>query len=266
MSKFELSAQGDEVAFLRERGETIARQGSRPELRSASVQWLEQAGPRYGYNFDWFGRPIIQLPQDIVAMQEIVFATKPDLIIETGIARGGSLIFSASMLALIDYCDAISSNDPAIAFDNRRKVLGIDNDIRPHNRAAVEAHPLFGRIEMIEGDSTCARVIDLVRSHVARAESVMVCLDSNHTHDHVFNELMAYASFVTKGNYCVVFDTIIEDLSPELIGERPWGKGNSPKSAVHEFLKTTSAFEIDRSIDAKLLLTVATDGYLRRIA
>jgi cephalosporin hydroxylase len=211
----------------------------------------------YSYNFSWMGRPIIQYPQDIVAMQEIIWRVQPDLIIETGIAHGGSLIFSASMLELNAACGG-----PADA-----QVLGIDIDIRAHNRKAIEAHPMVKRISMIEGSSIAPDVVEKVRDIAAKKRSVLVCLDSNHTHAHVLEELRAYAPMVTLGSYCVVFDTIVEDLPEELFPDRPWGPGDNPKTAVHEFLKThSSAFEIDHVIDDKLLVSVAPHGYLKRLA
>ena len=208
---------------------------------------------KYSYNFSWLSRPIIQYPQDIVAMQELIWSTQPELIIETGIAHGGSLVFSAAMLELNAACGG-----PPDA-----KVLGIDIDIRPHNRAAIEAHPLSKRISMIQGSSIATEIIQQVRSAAAGKRSVLVCLDSNHTHDHVLAELRAYAPLVTKSSYCVVFDTIIEDLPATSIVDRPWKKGNSPKTAVHAYLQESDRFEIDRTVENKLLITVAPDGYLK---
>jgi cephalosporin hydroxylase len=214
-----------------------------------------QAG--YSYNFSWMGRPIIQYPQDIVAMQEIIWRVQPDLIIETGIAHGGSLIFSAAMVELNAACGG-----PADA-----RVLGIDIDIRAHNREAIEAHPMIKRISMIEGSSIAPDVIEKVRAVASGKRSVLVCLDSNHTHAHVLDELRAYAPMVSVGSYCVVFDTVVEDLPESMFPDRPWGPGDNPKTAVHEFLKTHAAsFEIDRAVDNKLLVSVAPDGYLKRVA
>ncbi|MCG3772345.1 MAG: Rhamnosyl O-methyltransferase [Nitrosomonadaceae bacterium] len=221
---------------------------------------------KYSYHFEWQGRPIIQYPQDIVAMQELIWQIKPDLIIETGIAHGGSLIFSASMLAQLDMCDAIEAGqklDPKIS---RRKVVGIDIDIRAHNRTAIEAHPMASRIQMIQGSSIAPEIIEQVRAVAANYSRVLVYLDSNHTHDHVLAELQAYAPLTSKDSYCVVFDTIVEDMPKEMFPDRPWGPGNNPKTAVWEYLKSHPEFEIDKSIQHKLLITVAPDGYLKRIA
>ena len=209
----------------------------------------------YTYNYSWLGRPIIQYPQDILAMQELIWSIQPDLIIETGIAHGGSLIFSASMLELNAACGG-----PIDA-----KVLGVDIDIRAHNREAIEAHPMFRRISMIQGSSIAPEIIEQVKVAAAGKQRVLVCLDSNHTHDHVLAELRAYAPLTSVGSYCVVFDTLIEDMPAEMFHDRPWGPGNNPKTAVWEHLKTHPEFEIDKQIDHKLLISVAPDGYLRRI-
>ncbi|WP_448533983.1 cephalosporin hydroxylase family protein [Parathermosynechococcus lividus] len=221
---------------------------------------------KYPYHFEWLGRPIIQYPQDMVAMQELIWHVKPDLIIETGIAHGGSLIFSASLLTLLDVCEAIESGQTYDPKASRRKVVGIDIEIRPHNREAIEAHPLYPRIHMIEGSSIDPAVVDQVRDIAKGHDKIMVCLDSNHTHDHVLAELEAYAPLVSVGSYCVVFDTVIEDMPADMFPDRPWEPGNNPKTAVWEFLKTHPEFEIDKSIQHKLLITVAPDGYLKRIA
>lgn len=221
---------------------------------------------RYSYNFAWMSRPIIQYPQDMVAMQELIWRVRPDLIIETGIAHGGSVIFNASMLALLDMADAIKSGvtlDPAIS---NRKVLGIDIDIRAHNRSALEAHPMSSRIQMIQGSSIAPAVVTQVHEIAAGYQRVLVCLDSNHTHAHVLAELQAYAPLTSVGSYCVVFDTIVEDVPADMFPDRPWGPGDNPKTAVQEYLTTHTEFEIDKSIQHKLLITVAPDGYLKRAA
>jgi cephalosporin hydroxylase len=221
--------------------------------------------PKYSYNFFWLGRPIIQYPQDMVAMQEIVWSVKPDLIIETGIAHGGSLMLSASMLALLDMADAIEKGASFDPRQSNRKVVGVDIEIRPHNRTAIQAHPMISRIQMIEGSSVDPDVIEQVRHATRGHDRIMVCLDSNHTHDHVLAELKAYAVLVSVGSYCVVFDTGIEDLPEHYYADRPWGKRNNPKTAVLEFLKSHTEFQIDKSIEHKLLITAAPDGYLRRV-
>ncbi len=242
--------------FKRECAAEITQMGDDRELAAITRSWMDRANPaKYSYHFEWMGRPIIQYPQDILAVQEIIWSVKPDLIIETGIAHGGSLIFSASMLEL----NAISGG-PQDA-----QVLGIDIDIRSHNRTAIEAHPMARRITMIEGSSVAPEMISQVKKEAAGKRSVLVMLDSNHTHDHVAAELEAYANLVSIGSYCIVFDTVIEDLPDGTFSNRPWGKGNNAKTAVWDFLKGHTEFEIDKSIQHKLLITVAPDGYLKRV-
>jgi len=252
--------------FKKECNKEILSQGKDTHLACITREWLDRANAKkYSYHFEWLGRPIIQYPQDMAAMQELIWQVRPDLIIETGIAHGGSLIFSASMLALLEYCDAAQKGGHLNPVRPTRHVLGIDIDIREHNRAAIEAHPMAGRIQMIQGSSIAAEVIKEVHA-VARCFSrILVCLDSMHTHDHVLAELEAYAPLVSPGSYCVVFDTIIEDMPEGSFPDRPWGKGNNPKTAIREFLRTHPEFEIDKEIEHKLLITVASDGYLKRI-
>lgn len=243
----------------------VAGYGNDAKLLDAGREFfLTSAARQYSYNFHWLGRPIIQYPQDMVAMQELIWQVRPDLIIETGIAHGGSLILSASMLAMLDYCDAIESNtllDPA---KPKRRVVGVDIDIRAHNRAAIQAHPLANRIDMIEGSSIAPEVIAQVRRHAEGKQTVLVCLDSNHTHDHVLAELEAYAPLVTPGSYCVAFDTVIEDMPQGSFPDRPWDVGNNPKTAVWSFIESHPEFEIDHEMDQRLLISVAPHGYLKR--
>ena len=235
------------------------------DLQALSRRWVREVTPyKWAYNFSWLGRPIIQFPNDSCAMQELIWAIRPDLIIETGIAHGGSLVFSASMLALLDMCDAVESGELMDPKASRRKVVGIDIDIRSHNRDAIESHPMASRIQMIQGSSVDSGIIEQARALASGFSRVLVCLDSNHTHEHVLAELQAYAPLVSKGSYCVVFDTLIEDMPTESFANRPWRPGNSPKSAVREFLLSHPEYEIDRDIQNKLLITVAPDGYLRR--
>lgn len=246
----------EDESFAAARDQNIAAIGADNDLKKSSRNWqVEAANHNYIYNFTWMGRPIIQLPQDVFAMQELIWAIKPDLIIETGIAHGGSIIFSASMLELNAACGG-----PAEA-----EVLGIDIDIRAHNREAIEAHPMFRRISMVQGSSIAPEIIAEVRAGAAGKQRVMVFLDSNHTHQHVLAELNAYAPLTSVGSYCVVFDTAIEEVPAAMSADRPWGPGNNPQTAVREFLKTNDSFEIDRDISNKLLITVAPDGYLKRV-
>lgn len=242
--------------FENEVAERIDANGGNASLKEkAHAFMLESLEAQYSYNFSWMGRPVIQYPQDMLAMQEIIWTVKPDLIIETGIAHGGSLIFSAAMLEL----NAACGGNPEAS------VLGLDIDIRPHNKAAIEAHPMAKRIAMIQGSSIDPEIVGQVKAKAKGKERILVCLDSNHTHDHVLAELEAYAPLTTLGSYCVVFDTIVEDVPAELIHDRPWAPGNNPKTAVWEYLKSHSEFEIDKRYDNKLLVSVAPDGYLKRV-
>ena len=252
-------------AFEHERTQRIKSYNDSKLEKSASKFIAESTVPKYSYNFSWLSRPIIQYPQDIVAMQELIWEVKPDLIIETGIAHGGSLILSASMLAMLDYCDAVETGAKLDPSTIRRRVLGVDIDIRDYNRTEIEAHPMSHRIDMIQGSSVHIETINQVHEVAKEYKRVMVCLDSNHTHDHVLAELEAYAPLTSIGSYCCVFDTVIEDLPDKMFTERSWGKGNNPKTAVWEYLKNNPEFEIDTNITSKLLITVAPDGYLRRV-
>lgn len=237
--------------FETRNAEHIKDMGRDEALKATTHEWfLDATRHEYSYHFTWMGRPIIQFPQDIVAMQELIWQIKPDLIIETGIAHGGSLVFYASMLELLG---------------GQGKVVGIDIDIRPHNREAIEAHPMAKRIHMIEGSSVDAATVAKVEAIAKGHARIMVVLDSNHTHDHVLQELRSYAPLVTKGSYLVVFDTVVESMPKSYFPDRPWGPGDNPWTAAHTFLLETERFEVDETIPNKLLVTVAPDGYLRCI-
>jgi cephalosporin hydroxylase len=236
--------------FNKEKEERINSYSNDKNFKEISQKWLlESFQKKYEYNFNWLGRPIIQFPFDIIAMQEIIWEVKPDLIIETGIAHGGSIIFSASMLEII----------------GKGEVLGIDIDIRKHNRTEIENHTMSKRISMIESSSVSPEIIEKVEEFVSGKEKILVFLDSNHTHEHVLQELKLYSKFVSKGSYIVVFDTFVEDLPDEFSKDRPWGKGNNPKTAVWEFLSENKNFEIDKFIENKLIITSAPNGFLKRI-
>ena len=237
--------------FHEERKRRISENGKNIALKNAAKAFNDESNShQYSYNFSWMGRPIIQYPQDMIAMQEIIWEVKPDLIIETGIAHGGSLIYYASLLELI----------------GKGQVLGIDIDIRKHNRTEIEKHVMYKRIKMIEGSSISDETIEQVKKDAEGKEKILVCLDSNHTHEHVLKELELYAPFVSVGSFLVVFDTIVEVLPPNYFKEkRPWGIGNNPKTAVEEFLKNNNSFAVEESIDNKLLISVAPSGYLKRI-
>lgn len=241
--------------FRSEQLQNIANLGNDSQVKESAIDFVLKSAPhKYTYNFSWLGRPIIQYPQDMVAIQELIWSVQPDLIIETGIAHGGSLILSASILELNAMCGGIVDAE----------VLGIDIDIRVHNREQIEAHPMFKRISMIQGSSIDPDIIEEVQLKTIGKQKVLVFLDSNHTHTHVLSELNAYAPLVSVGSYCVVFDTLIEDLPHDMFWNRPWGVGNNPKTAVHEYLKTHPEFEVDKTIEHKLLITVAPDGFLKR--
>lgn len=237
------------TVFEREVQDRIASNAEDETLKANAQAFTRiSISRKYSYNFFWLGRPIIQYPQDIMAMQEIIWRVKPDLIIETGIAHGGSLIFSASMLELI-------------GGDGR--VLGIDIDIREHNRVEIEKYPMYKRIDMLEGSSIDEKIAEQVHDFAKGKKRIMVFLDSMHTHDHVLRELQLYSPLVTKASYMVVFDTIIEDMPDDFFPDRPWGKENNPKTAVYEYLKSTDRFEIDKEMESKLLITVSPDGFLK---
>lgn len=252
--------------FENGRKERILRNKLDLSYQETSANWVELAmRNKYVYNFDWLGRPIIQFPQDMVEIQNLIYNVKPDLIIETGIAHGGSLILSASILALLDLEEAVLQGktiDPKVS---KRKVLGIDIDIRKHNRKKIENHFLSSRIEMIEASSTDESTIKYAQEVASKYQTVMVFLDSNHTFDHVKKELNAYAQLVSKNSYCVVFDTFVENVPSDVFPDRPWGPSDNPMVAVREFLKNNLNFILDESIENKLMITVAPSGFLKRI-
>lgn len=244
-----MSDKTPQQIFAEECATQIAEQGQSQTLKQLARDFYdESAKHKYTYHFSWMGRPIIQLPQDMIAMQELVWRIQPDLIIECGVAHGGSIIYYASLLQLLGHGE----------------VLGIDVDIRAHNRQAIESHPMAHRITLFEGSSIDLDMVERVRAH-AQGKRVMVVLDSNHTHAHVLEELRHYAPLVSVDSYCVVMDTVVEDMPADAFPDRPWGHGDNPKTAVWAFLKENRDFQIDQTVQDKLLLTVASDGYLRRV-
>ncbi len=270
-----MSAEAQFAAYVSKNIEGI---GKDTAFLGLSSIWVREAiRHNYAQNFTWLGRPVIQVPQDVYAIQELIWTCRPDLIIETGIAHGGSLVLSASMLAMLDYCDAVAAGAVLDPKASRRKVVGVDIDIRAHNRAGIEAHPLAHKIKTIEGSSIAPEVFEKVRAHAEGYERIMVFLDSNHTHEHVLAELELYAPLTSKGSYCVVWDTGVEDLPDEMCANRPWGKGDNPKTAVWEYLKRLSGegrtaadgaklqFATDKTIEHKIVITASADGFLRRI-
>lgn len=255
MTEFEDGVQG-----------RLKQAAQNPVLSEAAQAFVQSSiESHYSYNWFWLGRPIIQYPQDMCAMQELVWRIKPDVIVETGIAHGGSLILSASLLAMLDLCDATALGEMLDPAKPKRKVIGVDIDIRAHNRAAIEAHPMANRITMIQGSSIDPAIVDRVTAEIAGAKTVLVCLDSNHTHEHVLSELQQYAPLVSLGSYCVVFDTIIENLPKEMFPDRSWGPGDNAMTAVDAYLKERPEFEIDETMDTKLQISVAPRGYLKRV-
>lgn len=239
----------------------IEENGANAGLKTAADAFMmESLRSQYSYNFSFMGRPIIQYPQDMIAVQQIIWEVQPDLIIETGIAHGGSAVMSAAMLALLDISVTRDSALPP------RKVVAVDIDIRDHNRAAIEAHPMAERIEMIQGSSISEEVVSQVADIASQYQTVMVFLDSNHTEEHVFAELKAYAPMTSKGSYCVVFDTIVEHMRHDSFEDRPWGRGDNPHTAVRRFLEKNHDFSVDYEIDNQLLVSVAPAGYLKKVA
>ena len=260
-----MTTEDDRHQFAHTVAEQIAAQGVDSNAQRLSRDWMTATWEhQYSYHFTWLGMPIIQYPPDIVAIQELIWKVKPDLIIETGVARGGSLILSASVLALLDFADAAKSGQLFDPSAPQRSVLGVDIDIRQHNRDAIENHPLASRITMLEGSSVAPEILSTVHRLATDADCVMVFLDSNHTREHVLAELNAYGPLVSTGSYCVAFDTFIDDMPLATFLDRPWKPGDSPKTAVREFLASHPEFSIDKSIDAQLLISMNPEGYLRK--
>ena len=239
--------------FYRKKKQNIKKQKNKIKLGINFVN--NTIDTQYSYNFSWLGRPIIQFPQDLIAVQELIWKTKPDLIIETGIAHGGSIIFSASILTMLESSGLIKNG----------RILGIDIDIRKYNEKLIKSHPMSKKITMFEGSSTSPKMINKVKKFAKKSKNIMLILDSNHTHDHVLSELETYGSLVSKNNYCIVFETTIDFLSKNKFPKRAWGKGNNPKTAVDKFLSTHKEFKIDKDIHNKLLITNAINGYLKKI-
>jgi|TARA_B100000989_G_C19532992_1_gene471303 cephalosporin hydroxylase len=253
--------------FFKEVIQRLNNNGTNQSLIDASKNFMiKSTKPKYSYNYFALGCPIIQYPQDMIAIQELIWEVKPDLIIETGIAHGGSVIMSASALALLDICEAIKNKQKFDPNKSNRKVIGIDIDIRKHNRSAIENHPMVSRIELLEGSSIDPKIIEKVKSISKNYKKILVCLDSNHTHNHVLLELNAYAPLTSINSYCVVFDTIIEDMPKGTFEDKAWDVGDNPKTAVREYLKNHPEFEIDKNIDNKLMISVAPEGYLKKVS
>ena len=269
--------QSEEQKFAGYVRRNIEGAGADVDFQAKTHAWLLACiRHNYAQNFTWLGRPVIQVPQDLYAIQELIWICRPDLIIETGIAHGGSLVMSASMLAMLDYCDAVAAGSVLDPKASRRKVVGIDIDIRAHNRAAIDAHPMRHKIHTIQGSSIAPEIAAQVAEQAQGYDRVMVFLDSNHTHAHVLAELELYAPYVSKGSYCVVWDTGVEDLPDDMVTNRPWGRGNNPKTAVWEYMSRLKNegrtgrdggdlnFDYDRTIEHKIMITASPDGFLKR--
>lgn len=255
----------DRAEFALRGAHQAAQQASDPRVVAATREWMAATQPhQYSHHFSWLGLPVIQYPPDIVAVQELIWAVKPDLVIETGIARGGSLLLSASMLALLELAEARETGSVVDPAAPKRRVLGVDVDIRSHNREAIENHPLADRIVMLQGSSVDPGIVEQAHTIARSHERIMVMLDSNHTHEHVLAELEAYAPLVTDGSYCIVFDTIIEHAPEGTYPDRAWGPGDNPMTAVESFLASNVDFTVDASIDQRLLISVGPQGYLVR--
>ena len=251
--------------FEKECAEESYNQARDKSFIKLSDNWLNKSWRhKYTYHFKWMDRPIIQMPQDVLALQEIIWKVKPDLIIETGIAHGGSICLSASLLALLEMEDNYNKND-INKTKNNRQVIGIDVDIRKHNKEKLNNHFLSEKMIMIEASSVELKTFEKVKEISQDFSNILVILDSNHTDEHVLKELNLYGSLVSQNSYCIVFDTIIEKMDDAFSKDRPWSKENSPKSAIEKFLKTNESFEIDYSVDDRLILSMAPGGFLKKI-
>lgn len=252
----------DQKKFEQDSINSIQLMSKDEELKQISRDWIQKSGPyKYAYNWKWLGLPIIQLPPDILLTQEIIWDVAPTVIIETGIARGGSTVFNASQLALLDICEA----GKCVPAQSKRRFIGIDIDIRSHNRRAIEAHPLSALITLYEGSSVDPGTIHYLRSVIREDDKVLVILDSNHTHDHVAEELRLYSELVSIDSFLIVHDTGIEFAEENFFSDRDWGKGNNPLTALREFLSGNKNFEIAQSEGDKLLITSSPQGYIRRV-
>ncbi len=222
--------------------------GKDEELQKLALELIEKSDKHYhAYQWTWLDLPIIQSTEDILAAQELVWKVKPDVIIETGIAWGGSIVFYASLLQLI----------------GKGKIVGIDVALPQKNIDKIMSYPFSDRIELIQGSAVDQSIVDLAASHIKEGQTVMLMLDSNHTHEHVLKELEMYSHLVTKDSYIIVSDTIVEDIPTQEHRPRPWGPGDNPKTAVNAFLKGNDRFVLDEYYNNKILVTFDKGGYLR---
>ena len=248
--------------FYEKRQAKRADPSSYSKLKELSKDFLiESFKSGYSYEFDWLGMPIIQYPEDICRVQELIWELEPDCIIETGIARGGSLTLSASILALLDLRDQKVGQTL-----KNRKVFGIDIDIREHNRVRLEKHFLADYMELVQGSSIDTNVFENIEKSVGSFKTIMVFLDSNHTHEHVLSELNLYSNLVTKGSYLVVFDTVAEFIGVNVMENRPWGVGNNPMTAVNAFLQQNDNFVVDLSLNNLTTISCNQRGFLKKIS
>jgi cephalosporin hydroxylase len=235
-------------------------------IRGKTFDWMfDKTMWKYQYNFNWLNFPIVQYPQDVLAFQELIWYAKPDLIIETGVSQGGSVMFSASILAMIEYEEAYKNNTLLDPNNPNRMVLGIDIFLEEHTKKELENNALSKRIKILNGSSTDESIIKQVHEYSKNFNNIMVFLDSDHRCKHVLEELNNYASLVTIGNYCIVGDTIVEYMPEGAYVSRGWGRGNNPKNAVDLYLKENDLFEIDETIQNKLLITSCINGFLKRV-
>lgn len=244
----------DRKAFERERIIRIREQGKNKELiRRADAFIVSASQAKYTYNFTWFGVPIFQHPEDIIALQEIIFRVKPEVIVDVGTARGGTAIFYASLLKLI----------------GGGRVISVDIDIRVHNRDTIRRHPLARLVDLVEGSSTDPTTVAKVKRLIRGKKPVLISLDSLHSGTHVAGELALYSKLVTRGSYLVVCDTVLKKLPrstyPKDHATRPWSEKDNPGTAVDKFLRKNKRFIVDTDIDHKLLISCAAGGYLKRV-
>lgn len=247
-----MTTQDDREAFARHSRDQSVALGKDKVVFDASTNFMLKLDPYdYSYLWTWMGVPIIQMPADVLATQEVIWATQPDIIIETGVARGGSVLFMASLLQLL----------------GKGQVIGVDIDIRAHNRDTIENHPMSHRVTLVEGGSTAPETLAAVKALIPEGARVMVILDSDHSRDHVLAECLAYAPLVTEGCYMVVADTMIghvDESDAPRKRSKLWFKGNEPLTALRMFLSENASFEVDEVLNGKLVVSSSPGGYIRR--
>lgn len=236
--------------FDNERIRLLDSLGENDSLKSQGLDFVNSSNhKKYAYVWNWLGLPVIQMPEDLIKVQEIIFETKPDFVIETGVAWGGSLLFYSSILNSIGHGD----------------VIGIDITIPEHNRANIMRSIGSERINLIEGSSVSEDIVNKIESIVPKGSKVLLILDSHHTHEHVLAELELWSPLVTSGNYIVVCDTIVEYIEAPADRVRDWGKGNNPATAVNQFLSKNSRFSLDNEYNLKSFTSFHPGGFLQAI-